>query len=94
MPWVINLADEVYYWNGVDFNQVPGCAISIAVGPTSAPFAGISGDTWAVGCGGGIFQLENGAEWVQIPGPIASQISVSPDLGVPWVVNPSGQIFQ
>jgi hypothetical protein len=54
---------------------------------------------WITGCGdatdegSNIFQLQKGTAWVQIPG-VASQISVSPDLGVPWLVTLTGEIFE
>jgi len=100
VPWIINSAGNVYYWNAPSptaydgsFIQVGTCAISIAVGPV---------DAWVTGCGGSsagyniwqtpIATAYQGA-WVQMPG-IASQISVSPDLGIPWVVDYFGRIFQ
>jgi len=42
--------------------------------------------------GAKIFQLQNNS-WVLIPGD-AEQISVSPDLGVPWLVTRSQQIYE
>jgi hypothetical protein len=53
---------------------------------------------WITGCtlngdGYNIYQLQNGTTWVEIRGT-ATQISVSPDLGVPWVVNSLGEIFE
>lgn len=99
VPWVINAAGSIYHWYAFGFVQVPGCATSIGVGPTTAPLASPYGDAWVTGCGEvtnqgyNIYQFQNGTSWVQIPG-VASQISVSPDLGVPWVVNFSGQIFE
>jgi len=98
-PWAIDNNGLVYYWNGSSFQQAPtACATSIGVGPLTAPFAGTYGDTWITGChqdGNGyrIYQLYFGETWVEIPG-IAAQISVSPDLGVPWVVNTTGHIYQ
>jgi hypothetical protein len=94
VPWVISVGGHIYHWNGSNWTAVTGCATSIAVGPTTAPLAGPYGDAWAIGCGGSnIFQFQNGTSWVQIPGA-ASYVSVSPDIGVPWVVNSSGQIFE
>jgi hypothetical protein len=40
-----------------------------------------------------IYQLQFGS-WVKIPGPAATQISVSPDLGVPWIINYSEHIYE
>src|ERR1035441_5583689 len=100
VPWVLTSSGSIFYWNGSYFTGAPaGCASSIAVGPVTAPLAGPYGDVWITGCGdvtnagAKIFQLQNGTSWVQIPG-VASQISVSPDLGVPWVVTLTGQIFE
>jgi hypothetical protein len=98
-PWVISTKGTLYYWNGTTFLAGPtACATSIGVGSLTAPFAGPWGDVWITGCtldGNGyhIYQLQNGITWVEIPGT-ASQISVSPDLGIPWVVNSLGQIFE
>jgi hypothetical protein len=98
-PWVINAAGEIYFWNGVSFVNQPGCATSIAVGPyvVGIPFGDPFGDAWVTGCtaegsGYAIFQLQFGA-WVQVPG-WATQIAVSPDLGVPWLINDLGQIYR
>src|ERR1017187_6995994 len=100
VPLVLTSSGSIFYWNGSYFTGAPaGCASSIAVGPVTAPLAGPYGDVWITGCGdvtnagAKIFQLQNGTSWVQIPG-VASQISVSPDLGVPWVVTLTGQIFE
>jgi len=94
IPWVISAGGNIFHWNGSNWSPVSGCATSIAVGPATAPRAGPYGDAWAIGCGGNdIYQFQNGTFWAQIPGA-ASYISVSPDLGVPWVVNSSGQIFE
>jgi hypothetical protein len=100
VPWVITSDGNVWYWTGSFFTGAPaGCATSIAVGSYTEPLAGPKGDVWITGCGNvtsqgsAIFQLQNGTSWVQIPG-VASQISVSPDLGVPWVVDLTGEIFE
>jgi hypothetical protein len=99
VPWVLDAGGTVFYWNGAGFSAGPaGCANSIAVGPVTAPLSGLFGDVWIVGCGnvnsGGakIFQMQNNS-WVLIPGD-AEQISVSPDLGVPWLVTRSQQIYE
>jgi hypothetical protein len=97
-PWVINSAGNVFYWVNGNFTVVPGnvCATSIAVGPaTSAlPF----GEAWTTGChfqstGYNIYQLGEGWSWDQVTGQ-ASQISVSPDFGVPWIVDSNGHIYE
>jgi len=99
VAWVIDEAGTVFYWNGAGFSAGPaGCANSIAAGPVTAPLSGLFGDVWIVGCGnvnaGGakIFQMQEDS-WVLIPGD-AEQVSVSPDLGVPWLVTRAGLIFE
>jgi hypothetical protein len=100
LPWVVNAAGDIYYWTGASFTKYPtGCATSIAVGPLSAAseFFDPFGDAWITGCtsegnGYGIYQLQFGS-WVKIPGS-AVEIAVSPDLGVPWIVNDLQQIYQ
>ncbi len=98
-PWVVNAAGNIYFWNGTTFNEIGGCATSIGVGPLSAAifFGDAFGDAWITGCtpegnGYGIYQLQSGS-WVKIPGS-AVEIAVSPDLGVPWIVNRLEQIYQ
>jgi hypothetical protein len=98
-PWIINKAGSVYYWNGTSYAEAPGspCATDISVGPLvglSFPF----GDAWTTGCyfqstGYNIYQLQQNGTWVQVPGQ-ANQISLSPDLGVPWIVDSGGHIYQ
>jgi hypothetical protein len=99
IPWIVNAAGGISVWNGSGFTSQPGCATSIAVGPLSAgiPFGDSLGDVWTTGCtpgntGYGIYQLQFGA-WTQIPGA-ATQIAISPDLGVPWTVNNKGQVYR
>ncbi|MGP0074464.1 MAG: G1 family glutamic endopeptidase [Bryobacteraceae bacterium] len=99
-PWVINAAGGIYFNPGSGFSKIAtGCATSIAVGPLAAgiTFGDAFGDAWITGCtasgtGYEIYQLQEG-KWVQIPGT-AAQIAVSPDLGVPWIINDKGQIFE
>ncbi len=101
IPWVLKATGDIYIEAGGALTKYTGaCATSIAIGPLSAAleFGDALGDVWITGCNGGaappvespIYQLQFGA-WVQIPGS-ASEIAVSPDLGVPWIVNTSGQI--
>ena len=100
-PWVINASGGISYWTGAAFAKAPGCATSIAVGPDSAAgeFAAVFGDAWITGCsadgtlGFNVYQMQFGA-WKKIPSPPATQIAVSPDLGVPWIINYSGSIYQ
>src|SRR5271170_1560758 len=99
--WVLKANGDIYFGAGGALSKyTSACATSIAVGPLSAAseFADALGDVWITGCNGGalppdespIYQLQFGA-WVQIPGS-ASEIAVSPDLGVPWIVNTLGQV--
>jgi hypothetical protein len=98
-PWAIDTAGNIYFWKGSRFVPLgSGCATAIAVGPSTAPLAGPLGDVWITGCtfhgtGYDIHQLQFGTTWADIPGQ-AVQISVSPDLGVPWVVNNQGNILK
>jgi hypothetical protein len=97
-PWIVQKSGNVYYWNGSSYKEAPGnpCATSIAAAPIT-PFGDSWGDVWTTGCheqstGYNIYQLQ-GNSWVQIPGS-ATSISISPDLGVPWVVNSNGIVFE
>jgi len=101
IPWVLKADGSIYIWNtGGLVKYTTGCATSIGVGPfTAAPeFGDALGDVWITGCNGGsvppadssIYQLQFG-KWVHVPGN-ASEIAVSPDLGVPWIINSSGKV--
>jgi hypothetical protein len=101
IPWVIRAGGDIYVETGTGLTRYTNaCASSIAVGPVSAApeFGDGLGDVWITGCTGGteppvessIYQLQFGA-WVQVAGG-ASEIAISPDLGVPWIVNTSGQV--
>jgi hypothetical protein len=102
-PWIIDKSSNVYFWNGDKYVEAPGspCASDIAVGPINdsflVPFP--FGDAWILGChdhsaGYDIYQYQVQANsWVQIPGS-ANQISVSPDLGIPWIIEPNGDIME
>jgi len=99
VPWVITASGGIYYWGGSSFVNVPGCATSIGVGPSTAGalFGDTWGDAWVTGCtaeatGYGVYQLQKGS-FVPMEG-YATQIAVSPDLGVPWAVNDLGQVYR
>jgi len=95
--WVITSAGSAFYWSFDGFLPGPagGCASSIAAGKAGFD---INTDVWITGCGdvnnqgAKIFQLTADFSWQQIPG-VASQVAVSPDLGVAWVVTLTGEIF-
>lgn len=94
--WVITSAGSVFYWSFDGFLPGPaGCASSIAAGKAGFD---INTDVWITGCGdvnnqgAKIFQLGPDFTWLQIPG-VASQVAVSPDLGVAWAVTLTGEIF-
>jgi hypothetical protein len=98
-PWIIQKPGNVAYWNGSNYIQAPGnpCATDIAVAPITVPVNTSTDDVWITGChsqstGYTIYQLQ-GNSFVQIPGE-ANQISVSPDLGVPWIVDKKGNIYE
>jgi hypothetical protein len=99
-PVVITQYGSVWYM-GNDFyfqEAPPACANSIAAGSTSDPLSSWFADVWITFCGdvsnqgANIYQLQNATSWVQIPGT-ASQISLTPDTGVAWVVTLTGEIF-
>jgi hypothetical protein len=105
VPWIADVDGNVSYWNGSSFSSVPkppqynpGIAFveSIAVGPSTAPFAGPYGDVWIIDAHPNplIYQLQYGTKWVEISGNAwgAGVMSVSPDFGVPWFVSDTGQI--
>jgi hypothetical protein len=99
-PWIVQLSGLVYFWNGSQHVQAPGnpCASDIAVAPISGwPNTSIYGDPWILGChaqsaGYNIYQLQ-GNKWVGIAGE-ATAISVSPDFGIPWIVDNTGTIYE
>jgi hypothetical protein len=99
-PWIIDAAGTISSWNGSGFTAYgSGCATNIAVGPYAAgiDFGEGFGDVWVTGCtaestGYPIFQLQFG-DWVKVPG-YATQIALSPDLGVPWTTNNLGQVYR
>jgi tectonin-like protein len=98
-PWIISKGGSVSFLLGNSLVPAPGspCATDIAVAQIVYPFGDAFGDAWITGCnfqstGYNIYQLQWGT-WVQVPGQ-ASQISVSPDLGVPWIVDSNGHIYK
>ena len=98
IPWAINRAGQILYWNGSKFveNAAGGCATSIGVGPNSRGLT--NGTPWITGCssgsGGnhGVYQMQTGGKWVLMQDDIATQVAVGPK-GIPWAVNAAGQIF-
>jgi len=95
VPFLISASGQVLVWNGgAPTPEPPGCATSIAAGPGVGPQYP---NLWITGCGNvnnqgaKIFELEND-KWVRIPG-VGSQVALSPDLGVAWVVTLTGEIF-
>jgi len=98
-PWIVQKSGAVFWWNGSEYVQVLGsvCATSIAAAPIDDPFENVKSDIWITGChelanGYSIYQLQDN-EFVQIPGN-ATQISVSPDHGIPWIVDKQGNIYE
>jgi hypothetical protein len=99
-PWITDINGIVNYWNGTGFVKAPGspCATNIAVSPIIIPFGNPLGDAWITDCsfqstGYNIDQLQPNNTWAQIPGQ-ADYIAISPDLGVPWIVDSAGHIYE
>jgi hypothetical protein len=98
IPWAINAAGQILYWNGSKFveNAAGGCATSIGVGPNSRGLT--NGTPWITGCssgaGGnhGVYQMQTGGKWVLMQDDIATQVAVGPK-GIPWAINAAGQIL-
>jgi len=85
--WVVNSADQIYYWNGTTWEMVDGALTRIAVGPDGLP--------WGINSAGQIWRREGasvpGTGWELMPG-LATEISVGAD-GTAWVVNSAGSIY-
>jgi hypothetical protein len=98
IPWAINAAGEILYWNGSKFveNAAGGCATSIGVGPNSRGLT--HGTPWIIGCSSGaggnhaVYQMQTGGKWVLMQSDIATQVAVGPE-GIPWAINAAGQIL-
>jgi len=98
IPWAINAAGQILYWNGSKFveNAAGGCATSIGVGPNSRGLT--NGTPWITGCtfgaGGnhGIYQMQTGGKWVQMQNDVAIQVAVGPD-NIAWAINAAGDIL-
>jgi hypothetical protein len=100
IPWVIDAAGGIFYWNGSSFVGLAagGCATDIAVASKTVHSAGPNGDVWILGCtldGSSyhIYELLLGTTWGEVSGT-GNQISLSPFGGVPWVIGDIGQIFE
>lgn len=96
--WIVEKGGKIYSGTGSgSYTEAPGnaCATAIAAAPIS-PYSN-TGDVWTLGCheqspGYEIYQLQ-GNSWVNIPGYAAS-ISISPDHGIPWIVESSGGVLE
>jgi hypothetical protein len=80
-PWAINSRNRVFYWNGRDWDRIPGSAIAVA-------------DGWAIGTnrehgGYGIYRW-NGYRWEQAPG---GAVAIGGSYDRPWVVNDRNERF-
>jgi hypothetical protein len=71
------------------------------------PAANVIGNVWITGCepdangNYGVYQFQGGSTWVPIPDPSSGatqiggvQLSVSPDLGVPWLYKADGSLYR
>ncbi len=88
-PWIIDLNNKIYRYNGNTWDQKPGAARDIG--------AGDDGTIWVIGTdrrngGYGIHRLkESGNGWERISGA-AVRIDVD-SVGNAWVVNDQGVIY-
>lgn len=89
LPWVVNDARQIFRWDGNAFQQLPGLAQDIGIGPTGTPPYIVG--TNAVPGGFGIYYWD-GSSWQQLPDYGGVRIAVGQD-GTPWVVDNAQQIF-
>lgn len=80
-PWIVNSRNRIYYWNGHDWDRMPGKGVAIA-------------DGWVLGTkhehGGYAIYRWNGYDWDQAPG---GAISIGGSYNRPWVINDRNQRF-
>ena len=80
-PWVVNSRNRIFYWNGHDWDRLPGSAIAVA-------------DGWVIGTnrehgGYGIYRW-NGHRFEQAPG---GAVAIGGSYDRPWVVNDRNERF-
>jgi hypothetical protein len=98
IPWALNAAGQILYWNGSRFveNAAGGCATSIGVGPNSRGLT--NGTPWTTGCHPAadgnfdVYQMQTGGKWVLMQNDIANQVAVGPQ-GQVWAINATGEIL-
>jgi hypothetical protein len=98
IPWALNAAGQILYWNGSRFveNAAGGCATSIGVGPNSRGLT--NGTPWTTGCHPAadrnfdVYQMQTGGKWVLMQSDIANQVAVGPQ-GQVWAINAQGEIL-
>jgi len=91
------LATNVYYWNGSNFNDFSiACALSIGVGQGSSQLP--HGRPWISGCNPSagfnhdVYEMQSDGTWLRMQADVADQVAVSPE-GNAWVVNRAGEIL-
>ena len=92
IPWAINKAGDILYWNGSKFiaNADGGCATSIGVGPNSRGLT--NGTPWITGCGADandnhiVYQMQTGGKWVKMQTGVGWQVAVS-KAGHAWALS-------
>jgi hypothetical protein len=92
IPWAINKAGNILYWDGSKFveNATGGCATSIGVGPNSRGLT--NGTPWITGCSADangnhtIYQMQSGGKWVKMQTSVGWQIAVS-EAGKAWALS-------
>lgn len=81
--WVVNNRNNVFKYDGNQFNTMPGQATDIGVGADGA--------IWVIGTDSGIYRWD-GSNWSRRTGG-ATQIAAGPN-GIVWVVNAGGDIYK
>jgi hypothetical protein len=80
-PWVVNSRNRIFYWNGRDWDRMPGSAIAVA-------------DGWAIGTkpehGGYAIYRWSGYRWDQAPG---GAVAIGGSYDRPWVINDRNERF-
>jgi hypothetical protein len=91
VPWALNAAGAILFWNGSKFvpNPKGGCATSISVGP--AIEGQPNGIPWITGCNRNadflrsVYRMDGDGNWQLMQADIASMVAVAPN-GAAWAL--------